>query len=82
MHERDAQDVVVIGVVDVILVVLEPFALACVLRYHELCIVLADRGPELGLYGQMAIIVDGLAQQIAAMHLICSDFRHREVGLR
>ena len=81
-RERHAQHVGVGRVVDVVVDVLEPAHLRQELGGGEGLVALLDARQELRRHGEVAEVVDGLAQQVAAVGLVDGDLRHGEVGLR
>ena len=81
-RERHAQHVGVGRVVDVVVDVLQPAHLRQELGGGEGLVALLDARQELRRDGEVAEVVDRLAQQVAAVGLVGGDLRHREVGLR
>ena len=79
--ERHAQHVGVGRVVDVVVDVLQPAHLRQELGGGEGLVALLDARQELRRHGEVAEVVDRLAQQVAAVGLVGGDLRHGEVGL-
>ncbi len=80
--ERNPQHIGVCWVVDIIVYILEPAHLGEELRGCKGFVALLDAAQEVGGDGQMAEIVDRLAQHVAAVGLVGGDLRHGKIGLR
>ena len=80
--EGHPQHVRIGGVVDVIVDLLEPAHLREELGGGEGFVALLDAPHEVRCNGEMAEIVDGLAQHVAAVGLVGGDLRHGKIGLR
>lgn len=79
--ERYPQHVRVAGVVEVVVLTLQPAHSFEVIGLHESLIVVLDMRVELRRDGQVAKVVNGLAQGVAIKLLVGRDLRHDEVRL-
>ena len=79
--EGDAQHVGVGRIVDVVIDVGDPLHLVEEFGFDEGLVALLDFGKKFWGHGEMAEIVDGLAQHVAAVGLVHRDFGHGEIGL-